>query len=133
MDSSAIAYDLDNLNAFVTGPAMSTMWARGVCERFDHLNWPYYNTTDRTHGYMETRDRSACRAGTEQEHLAPAISMLRAGPYAPVAELAAAGKRAAKALPRLGRLDLRMRRPDDAHYRHRSGWPRGFALRREFH
>ena len=55
----------------------------------------------------------------EQEHLAPAISMLRAGRYAPLAELAAAGKRAAKALPRLRRLDFRMRRLDDAHHHHR--------------
>jgi len=48
---------------------------------------------------METRDRSACHAGTEQEPLAPAISMLRAGLYAPLAELATAGKRAARPFP----------------------------------
>ncbi len=113
---------------------MSTMWVRGICERFDHLIQLSSDPADRTHGYMEPQDRSACRAGPRAERLTPAISTLGARSYASPAELVAAVKRAANAIPgsisstSVCATTRRCSQPPPVKLA-----PRGFALRGEFH
>src|SRR4051812_11101554 len=73
---------------------------RGICERFDYLIRLYYDPSDRSHGYIETKDRFGVQRRFPIMSVSiAAISMARARSYASLAELAAVGKRAAKAIP----------------------------------
>jgi signal transduction histidine kinase/DNA-binding response OmpR family regulator len=72
---------------------------RGICERFDQLIRLYYDPADRAHGYIETKDRfGEQRQFPIMSVSIAAIAMSRAKSYAALAELAAAGKQAAKAI-----------------------------------
>jgi signal transduction histidine kinase/DNA-binding response OmpR family regulator len=72
---------------------------RGICERFDHLIRLYYDPSDREHGYIETKDRFGVQRRFPIMSVSIAgISIARARSYAALAELAAVGKRAAKAI-----------------------------------
>jgi signal transduction histidine kinase/DNA-binding response OmpR family regulator len=85
---------------FVTGAEHVDDVCRGICERFDHLIRLYYDPSDRTHGYIETKDRFGVQRRFPIMSVSiAAISMARARSYASLAELAAVGKRAAKAIP----------------------------------
>ena len=73
---------------------------RGICERFDHLIRLYYDPADRAHGFIETKDRDGVQRRFPIMSVSiAAISIARAKSYASLAELAAVGKRAAKAIP----------------------------------
>ena len=73
---------------------------RGICERFDHLIRLYYDPSDRSHGYIETKDRFGVQRRFPVMSVSiAAISVARAKSYAALAELAAVGKRAAKDIP----------------------------------
>ena len=85
---------------FVTSADRVDEVCRGICERFDHLVRLYYDPKDREAGYIETKDRFGVmrRFPTMSVSIA-AIDLARARSYAGLAELAAIGKRAAKAIP----------------------------------
>jgi signal transduction histidine kinase/DNA-binding response OmpR family regulator len=85
---------------FVTGADRVDDVCRGICARFDHLIRLYYDPVDRDHGYIETNDRFGVpRRFPIMSVSVAAISVARARTYATLAELAADGKRAAKAIP----------------------------------
>jgi len=85
---------------FVTGADNVDEVCRGICERFDHLIRLYYHPADRAHGYIETKDRFGVQRRFPIMSVSIAgISVARAKSYASLAELAAVGKRAAKAIP----------------------------------
>jgi signal transduction histidine kinase/DNA-binding response OmpR family regulator len=85
---------------FVTSAAHADEVCRTICERFDHLIRLYYDPSDRAHGYIETKDRFGTQRRFEIMSVSiAAISLARAKSYAVLAELAAVGKRAAKAIP----------------------------------
>jgi signal transduction histidine kinase/DNA-binding response OmpR family regulator len=85
---------------FVTTAESADEVCRGICERFDHLIRLYYDPADRTHGYIETKDRFGVQRRFPIMSVSiAAISIAQARSYASLAELAAVGKRAAKAIP----------------------------------
>ena len=85
---------------FVTSADNADEVCRGICERFDHLIRLYYDPADRGHGYIETKDRFGVQRRFPIMSVSiAAISIARARSYAALAELAAVGKRAAKAIP----------------------------------
>ena len=85
---------------FVTSADNADEVCRGICERFDHLIRLYYDPADRGHGYIETKDRFGVQRRFPIMSVSiAAISVARARSYAALAELAAVGKRAAKAIP----------------------------------
>ncbi len=85
---------------FVTSAERADAVCRGICERFDNLIRLYYDPKDREVGYIETKDRFGVlrRFPTMSVSIA-AIAFSRSRSYAGLAELAAVGKRAAKAIP----------------------------------
>jgi signal transduction histidine kinase/DNA-binding response OmpR family regulator len=85
---------------FVTSAARADAVCKGICERFDQLIRLYYDPSDRGHGYIETKDRFGVQRRFPIMSVSIAgISLARAKTYAGLAELAAVGKRAAKAIP----------------------------------
>ena len=85
---------------FVTAADHVDDVCRGICERFDHLIRLYYDPADRTHGFIETKDRFGVQRRFPIMSVSiAAISLARAKSYASLAELAAVGKQAAKAIP----------------------------------
>ncbi|MBS1118783.1 MAG: response regulator receiver modulated diguanylate cyclase with sensor [Deltaproteobacteria bacterium] len=85
---------------FVTAADRVDDVCRGICERFDHLIRLYYDPVDRTAGYIETKDRFGVQRKFPMMSVSiAAISLTQTKTYAGVAELAAVGKRAAKAIP----------------------------------
>jgi signal transduction histidine kinase/DNA-binding response OmpR family regulator len=84
---------------FVTSEDNVDDVCRGICARFDHLIRLYYAPSDREHGYIETKDRFGVQRRFPIMSVSiAAISVARARTYASLAELAADGKRAAKAI-----------------------------------
>jgi DNA-binding response OmpR family regulator len=85
---------------FITGADRADAVCRQICERFDHLIRLYYDPTDRERGSIETKDRFGVQRKFPIMSVSiAAISLLRAKSYAGLAELAAVGKRTAKAIP----------------------------------
>jgi DNA-binding response OmpR family regulator len=85
---------------FVTSADRVDTVCRGICERFDYLIKLYYAPTDRARGYIQTNDRFGVQRDFPIMSLSiAAVSLARAKTYAGLAELAAIGKRAAKAIP----------------------------------
>ncbi|MDQ3365158.1 MAG: response regulator [Myxococcota bacterium] len=85
---------------FVTSAERVDEVCRAICERFDHLIRLYYDPTDREVGYIETKDRFGVQRRFPIMSVSiAAITLARARSYAALAELAAVGKRAAKAIP----------------------------------
>jgi len=85
---------------FVTAADRVDAVCRGICERFDQLIRLYYDPSDRQKGFIETKDRFGVqRAFPIMSVSIAAISLERAKTYAGLAELAAVGKQAAKAIP----------------------------------
>jgi signal transduction histidine kinase/DNA-binding response OmpR family regulator len=85
---------------FVTSADRVDTVCRAICERFDHLIRLYYDLADREAGYIETKDRFGVQRRFPIMSVSiAAIALSRAKTYAALAELAATGKRAAKALP----------------------------------
>ncbi|HSS00613.1 MAG TPA: response regulator [Kofleriaceae bacterium] len=84
---------------FVTSSETVDAVCHGICERFDKLIQLYYDPADRARGYIETKDRFGVqRRFAIMSVSIAAISIARARSYASLAELAAVGKRAAKAI-----------------------------------
>ncbi len=85
---------------FVTSPERVDAVCKGICERFDQLIRLYYDPADRSKGYIETKDRFGVQRKFPIMSVSiAAISLARAKTYAGLAELAAVGKRTAKAIP----------------------------------
>ena len=85
---------------FVTTASHVDAVCRAICERFDYLIKLYYDPGDRDRGFIETKDRFGVQRKFPLMSVSiAAISLLRAKTYAGLAELAAVGKRAAKAIP----------------------------------
>ena len=85
---------------FVTSADRVDAVCRGICERFDHLIRLYYERGDRERGYIETKDRFGVQRKFPVMSVSiAAIALSRAKTYAGLAELAALGKRTAKAIP----------------------------------
>ncbi len=85
---------------FVTSADRVDAVCRGICERFDHLIRLYYERGDRERGYIETKDRFGVQRKFPVMSVSiAAIALSRAKTYAGLAELAALGKRIAKAIP----------------------------------
>ncbi|MDX2087543.1 MAG: response regulator [Kofleriaceae bacterium] len=85
---------------FVTSEDRADAVCKGICERFDQLIRLYYDPSDRARGYIETKDRYGVpRKFPVMSVSIAAISLARAKTYAGLAELAAVGKRTAKAIP----------------------------------
>src|SRR3569623_1362183 len=85
---------------FVTSAEKADVVCRTLCERFDSLIKLYYDVGDRQRGYIETKDRfGVMRRFPMMSVSVAAISLARAKTYAGLAELAAVGKRTAKANP----------------------------------
>jgi GGDEF domain-containing protein len=85
---------------FVTSAERADEVCRAICERFDHLIRLYYDPQDRDRGYIETKDRFGVQRRFPIMSVSlSAISLAHAKTYAGLAELAADGKRTAKAIP----------------------------------
>ena len=85
---------------FVTAACNVDAVCKGICERFDQLIRLYYDPTDRTKGFIETKDRFGVQRKFPIMSVSiAAISLTRAKTYAGLAELAAVGKRTAKSIP----------------------------------
>ncbi len=85
---------------FVTSADRADEVCHAICERFDHLIRLYYSPSDRELGYIETKDRFGIQRKFPIMSVSiAAISLARAKSYAGLAELAAVGKRNAKAIP----------------------------------
>jgi len=85
---------------FITTADRVDQVCRAICERFDHLIRLYYDPADRDAGYIETKDRFGVQRRFPIMSVSiAAIALSRAKTYAALAELAATGKRAAKAIP----------------------------------
>jgi signal transduction histidine kinase/DNA-binding response OmpR family regulator len=85
---------------FITSADRVDEVCRTICERFDHLIRLYYDPADRERGYIETKDRFGVQRRFPIMSVSiAAISLTRAKSYAGLAELAAVGKRTAKAIP----------------------------------
>ncbi len=84
---------------FITSADRVDTVCRALCERFDHLIRLYYHPTDRTCGYIETKDRFGVQRRFPIMSVSiAAIALARVKTYAGLAELAANGKRLAKTL-----------------------------------
>jgi len=84
---------------FVTSAERVDEVCRGICERFDHLIRLYYDRVDRAAGFIETKDRFGVQRRFPIMSVSIAgISLAHAKTYAGLAELAAVGKRTAKAI-----------------------------------
>ena len=84
---------------FVTSRARVDAVSREICRRFDEIIQLYYAPADRDRGYIECKDRFAMmRKFPLMSVSIAAISLERSRSYAGIAELAALGKRAAKAI-----------------------------------
>jgi len=84
---------------FITSADRADQVCRAICERFDHLIRLYYDPGDRERGYIETKDRFGVQRKFPIMSVSiAAISLTRAKTYAGLAELAAVGKRTAKAI-----------------------------------
>jgi GGDEF domain-containing protein len=85
---------------FVTSAEKADIVCRTLCDRFDHLIKLYYDPGDRGRGFIETKDRfGVMRRFPMMSVSLAAISLARTKSYAGLAELAAVGKRTAKAIP----------------------------------
>jgi len=85
---------------FVTSAEKVDIVCRTLCDRFDHLIKLYYDPGDRGRGFIETKDRfGVMRRFPIMSVSVAAISLARTKTYAGLAELAAIGKRTAKAIP----------------------------------
>jgi diguanylate cyclase (GGDEF)-like protein len=85
---------------FITSGERADEVCRAICDRFDHLIRLYYDRADRERGYIETKDRFGVQRKFPIMSVSiAAISLTRAKTYAGLAELAAVGKRTAKAIP----------------------------------
>lgn len=85
---------------FVTNAAHADQVCRAICDRFDSLIKLYYDPADRERGYIETKDRfGVMRRFPIMSVSVAAISLSGPRTYAALAESAAVGKRAAKAIP----------------------------------
>jgi signal transduction histidine kinase/DNA-binding response OmpR family regulator len=85
---------------FITSAERADQVCREICDRFDHLIRLYYDPHDRERGYIETKDRFGVQRKFPIMSVSiAAISLTRAKTYAGLAELAAVGKRTAKAIP----------------------------------
>jgi signal transduction histidine kinase/DNA-binding response OmpR family regulator len=85
---------------FITSADHADDVCRAICERFDNLIRLYYVPADRERGYIETKDRFGVQRKFPIMSVSiAAISLTRAKSYAGLAELAAVGKRTAKAIP----------------------------------
>jgi signal transduction histidine kinase/DNA-binding response OmpR family regulator len=85
---------------FVTSAERADTVCRAICDRFDHLIRLYYDPADRSRGYIETKDRFGVQRKFPIMSVSiAAIALSRAKSYAGLAELAAVGKRTAKAIP----------------------------------
>jgi signal transduction histidine kinase/DNA-binding response OmpR family regulator len=85
---------------FITSADKADIVCRTLCDRFDHLIKLYYDIGDRARGYIETKDRfGVLRRFPMMSVSLAAISLARTKTYAGLAELAAVGKRTAKAIP----------------------------------
>ncbi|HEY5921552.1 MAG TPA: response regulator [Kofleriaceae bacterium] len=85
---------------FITSADRADEVCRAICERFDHLIRLYYDPADRERGYIETKDRFGVQRKFPIMSVSiAAISLTRSKSYAGLAELAAVGKRTAKAIP----------------------------------
>jgi signal transduction histidine kinase/DNA-binding response OmpR family regulator len=84
---------------FVTTAECADEVCRGICERFDHLIRLYYDPVDRAAGFIETKDRFGVQRRFPIMSVSiAAISLSHTKTYAGLAELAAVGKRTAKAI-----------------------------------
>ncbi len=84
---------------FVTSNDHVDAVSREICRRFDEIILLYYARTDRERGYIECKDRfGMMRKFPLMSVSIAAISLHRSKGYAGIAELAALGKRAAKAI-----------------------------------
>jgi DNA-binding response OmpR family regulator len=84
---------------FVTSADRVDAVCRAICERFDHLIRLYYQPSDRERGFIEAKDRfGVSRKFPIMSVSIAAISLAPAKSYAGLAELAAVGKRTAKAI-----------------------------------
>ncbi|HWO23838.1 MAG TPA: response regulator [Kofleriaceae bacterium] len=85
---------------FITSAECADNVCSAICERFDHLIRLYYDPADRESGYIETKDRFGVQRRFPIMSVSiAAITISRAKTYAALAEVAAVGKRAAKAIP----------------------------------
>ncbi len=85
---------------FITSAERVDAVCRAICERFDHLIRLYYDPTDREAGYIETKDRFGVQRRFPIMSVSiAAIALSHTKSYAALAEAAAVGKRAAKAIP----------------------------------
>jgi signal transduction histidine kinase/DNA-binding response OmpR family regulator len=85
---------------FITSADCVDNVCRAICDRFDHLIRLYYDPADRESGYIETKDRFGVQRRFPIMSVSiAAITISRAKTYAALAEVAAVGKRAAKAIP----------------------------------
>ncbi|HEX4450175.1 MAG TPA: response regulator [Kofleriaceae bacterium] len=85
---------------FVTTADRADEVCRAICDHFDHLIRLYYDPSDRTKGFIETKDRFGVQRKFPMMSVSvAAISLVRAKTYASLAELAAVGKRTAKTIP----------------------------------
>ena len=85
---------------FITSAEYVDDVCRTICDRFDHLIRLYYDPADRETGYIETKDRFGVQRRFPIMSVSiAAITISRARTYAGLAEVAAVGKRSAKAIP----------------------------------
>ena len=85
---------------FITSADRVDGVCRAICDRFDHLIRLYYDSSDRDAGYIETKDRfGVLRRFPIMSVSIAAITLSRTRTYAALAEQAAEGKAAAKAIP----------------------------------
>ncbi len=85
---------------FVTSADRVDQVCRGICDRFDHLIRLYYDPADRERGYIETKDRFGVQRKFPVMSVSiAAVTLANTRSYAGLAELAAVGKAAAKAIP----------------------------------
>jgi GGDEF domain-containing protein len=85
---------------FVTSADRVDTVCRGICQRFDYLIKLYYAPIDRDRGYIQTNDRFGVQRNFPIMSVSiAAVSLVNAKTYAGLAELAAIGKREAKAVP----------------------------------
>ena len=85
---------------FITSAERVDEVCRAICDRFDHLIRLYYHPTDRSRGYIETKDRFGVQRRFPIMSVSiAAASMNGVSTYADLAERAASGKALAKAAP----------------------------------
>ena len=85
---------------FVTSAERVDAVCRGICASFDQLIRLYYDPGDRARGYIEAIDRFGMQRRFPIMSVSiAAVSLADARSYATLAEMAATGKAAAKAIP----------------------------------